>query len=312
MAVDTLRLRVVDAGTPAANTSPSSQPLDRGRWNDFGIGLLRQGDLQGARRAFTRVTELDPEYADGWVNLARVALQEGLLEEATQAVAKSLAIDPDLAKSHYFLGVVLKEQGQYDRALEHMRRAAAQYPRDRVVRNGIGRILFLQRQFADAVEELQHVISIDPEDLMAHYNLMLCYRGLGENDKADAERRLYERFKADEDAQMILGPYLRENPDDNRMRQRIPEQVSVSSQMIAKETALRRQHGDPHVVLPGQAAEYARRTIERGLRLIQSGQGADRYLGPVEAESVQPTKMVPTKSSKQAYKGKGNDGRAGS
>ncbi len=317
MALDTLQLRVVDSGAASTNASPAGQQLDRGRWNDFGIGLLRQGDLQGARRAFTRVTDLDPAYADGWVNRARVALREGLLEEAATALDQSLTIDPNLAKSHYFLGVVLKEQGQYDNALEHMRRAAEQYPRDRVVRNGIGRILFLQRRFADAVEELQHVISIDPEDLMAHYNLMLCYRGLGENDKADAERRLYERFKADEDAQMILGPYLRDNPDDNRMRQRIHEQISVSPQMIAREIELRRRDGDPHVVLPGQAAEYARRVIERGQRLIEAGEGADRYLGPVEAETVRPTRMEPDKSGKQShdkqvYKGNIEDGRAGS
>ena len=311
MAVDTLQLRVVVAGATAVNASPPGQRIDRERWNDFGIGLLRQGDLQGARRAFTKVTELEPDYADGWVNRARVALREGLLEEASAALEQSLAIDPELAKSHYFLGVALKEQGEYDRALEHMRLAAAQYPRDRVVRNGIGRILFLQRRFVEAVEELQHVIAIDPEDLMAHYNLMLCYRGLDQNDKADEERRLYERFKADEDAQMILGPYLRDNPEDNRMRQPIHEQVSASRETIARETEIRRRNGDPHVVLPGQAAEYARRIVERGRRLIEAGHGAERYLGPVEAEAVRPTRMEPTRSGKQAYR-ESDDGGAGS
>jgi tetratricopeptide (TPR) repeat protein len=327
MALDTLRLRVVDSAATTANQSPAGETVDRGRWNDFGIGLLRQGDLQGARRAFTKVTDLDPDYADGWVNLARVALREGLLDDAESALNQSLAIAPDLAKSHYFLGVVRKEQGQYDAALEHMHRARLQYPRDRVVRNSIGRILFLQRNFADAVEELQQVLSIDPEDLMAHYNLMLCYRGLGKNEEADAQRRLYERFKADEDAQMILGPYLRDNPEDNRMRQKIHEQVSASAQTIVRESALRRQHGDPHVVLPGQAAAYAHRVIERGRRLIEAGEGSNRHLGPVEAESVQPTPMPSTvneaakgnkavidqvKSDKQAYREDSDDGHAGS
>jgi tetratricopeptide (TPR) repeat protein len=283
---DSATLRVVDAGTPVANASPAAVPLDRERWNDYGIGLLLQGDLQGARRAFGRVTELEPSYADGWVNLARVALQEGLLDDATAALTRALEIAPELAKSHYFLGVVLKERGEYDQALGHLRRAAERYPRDRVVRNDIGRVLFLQRRFAEAVEELKRVLEIDPEDLMAHYNLMLCYRGLGQTEQADAERRLYERFKADEDTLMILGPYLRENPEDNRMRQRIHEQLSASREVIERESALRLAQGDPHVVLPGAAAEYARRVVERGRRLLDEGHGAKRHLGPVEAEAV--------------------------
>ena len=43
---------------------------DRERWNDWGIGLLLQGDLKGAEYAFRRVTEAEPDYADGWLNVA--------------------------------------------------------------------------------------------------------------------------------------------------------------------------------------------------------------------------------------------------
>ncbi len=43
---------------------------DRERWNDWGIGLLLQGDLKGAEYAFRKVTEAEPGYADGWLNLA--------------------------------------------------------------------------------------------------------------------------------------------------------------------------------------------------------------------------------------------------
>ena len=41
----------------------------RERWNDYGIGLLLQGDLKDAEAAFLKVTEMDPGYADGWVNV---------------------------------------------------------------------------------------------------------------------------------------------------------------------------------------------------------------------------------------------------
>ena len=81
----------------------------RGRLNDYGIGLLLQGDLKGAEAAFLRVTRIDPGYADGWVNVGRARLTEGNLAGAEEALRKALAIDPNLAKTHFFLGSVLKE-----------------------------------------------------------------------------------------------------------------------------------------------------------------------------------------------------------
>jgi tetratricopeptide (TPR) repeat protein len=100
-----------------------------------------------------------------------------------------------------------------------LRKAAAQYPRDRVVVNQIGRVLFLKRQYAPAIEEFKKVLKIDPEDLQAHYNLMLCYQGLGSAPWLRRSRPLYKRFKADESAQFITGPYRQLHPDDNNERQ---------------------------------------------------------------------------------------------
>ena len=125
---------------------------------------------------------------------------------------KALAMAPRLAKAHYFLGTALKTLGRYDEALDHLRVAAAQYPRDRVVLNQIGRIQFLQRRFDEAIATLQQVLLVDPEDLQAHYNLMLSYQGAGNAALAAREQALYTRFKADETAQAITGPYRLKSP----------------------------------------------------------------------------------------------------
>jgi tetratricopeptide (TPR) repeat protein len=91
----------------------------------------------------------------------------------------------------------------------------------------VGRILFLQRKYADAVNLLQSVLAVDPEDLQAHYNLMLCYNGLGDEKQAHEHEVRYLRFKADEASQAITGPYRQLNPEDNNERQGIHEHVSV-------------------------------------------------------------------------------------
>jgi len=99
----------------------------------------------------------------------------------------------------------------------------AQYPRDRVALNNLGRVLFLKRNYAEAVNMLQQVLAIDPEDLQAHYNLMLSYNGMGQQKLAKEHEARYMRFKADESSQAITGPYRQLHPEDNNERQQIHE-----------------------------------------------------------------------------------------
>jgi len=226
MAENEAVLKVVDADLELPPREPYLDPSVRERWNDYGIGLLLQGDLKSAEAAFLKVTQMEPEYADGWVNVARARINEGASAAAEEVLRRALEVDPDLAKTHFFMALALKARGEYDAALGHLRSAAAQYPRDRVVRNQMGRLLFLKREFAAAVEEFRQVLTIDPENLQAHYNLMLCYQGLGETDKKERHETLYKRFKADESAQFITGPYRKLHPYDNNERQSVHEHGS--------------------------------------------------------------------------------------
>jgi Flp pilus assembly protein TadD len=216
-------LLVAAKGASLTGSKPYLDASVRERWNDFGIGLLLQGDLRGAEAAFSKVVAMDPPYADGPVNVARVHIQEGNMAAAIPMLEQALEIDPKLAKTHYFMAIALKTLGRYDEALTHLKTAAAQYPRDRVVLGQIGRVQFLQRQFDDAIASLERVLMVDPEDLFAHYNLMLCYQGLGKSELAAREQTLYLRFKADESAQAITGPFRLKSAADNNERQQVHE-----------------------------------------------------------------------------------------
>jgi Flp pilus assembly protein TadD len=226
LATATAKLAVNSSDAGQAQTKVDASDWER--WNDYGIGLLLQGDLKGADAAFTRATEANPENPDGYVNIGRTRVQEGDIEGAREALNRALALSPNLARAHFFYARVLRAEGRYDEALSHLRTVIAQYPRDRVVRNDAGRILFLQKKYAEAIREFEYVLTIDPEDLQAHYNLMLCYNGLGQQDRALEHQKRYLRFKADESAQAITGPYRLKNPEDNNERQAIHEHVSAA------------------------------------------------------------------------------------
>lgn len=212
-------------------TKPDAQ--DKERWNDYGIGLLRQGDLKGAEAAFLSVVKIAPNYMDGYVNIARCRIQEGNHNSAEEVLKKAQELqeklhpkNPNRAKVDYFYALTQKSQGKYDVALKHLHIAAKQFPRDKRVRNEIGRILYLERRYAEATKEFEKTLEVDPEDVDAHYHLMLSYRALKDQLKAVKAQKLYLRFKLDESVDPITGIGRRANPHANMERQKIREHLS--------------------------------------------------------------------------------------
>ena len=218
---------VIHVGERDDEWSPQVQPTDWERWNDYGIGLLLQGDLRGAEHAFRRAVDADPEHPDGWLNVARSMVEEGRTSDAEPFLDKALELSPGLPRALYFRALARRAAGDYDGALEDLRVASAEYPRDRVVLNEIANILFLRREYSAAVEVLDRVAEIDPEDLQMHYTRMRCYRGLGDLEAAEREEALFLRYKADESAQTRTAELRRASPEDNNERQAIHEHVSA-------------------------------------------------------------------------------------
>ncbi len=255
LAENEVTLPVVAHNSPAAAPKTIALKDEWQRWNDYGIGLFLQGDLKGAAAAFQKVTEADPNNPDGWVNIGRCAVQEGDMERARTVLEKALSLSPTLARANYFYARVLRSDGNYDGAAARLRIVLRQYPRDRVALNDFGRILFLQRKYQEAVKTLQSVLAIDPEDLQAHYNLMLCYNGLGNEKLAKEHESRYLRFKADESSQAITGPYRQSHPEDNNERQAVHEHVSVPLPALThhvERAALRQAQRRLAAVRPGK------------------------------------------------------------
>ena len=217
----------LEVGEREAAWAPHVDAADWERWNDYGIGLLLQGDLRGAEHAFLRATEADPARPDGWLNVARAMVEEGRTAEAGPHIEKALALSPGLPRALYYRALARRAAGEYDGALADLRQAAESYPRDRVVLNEIANILFLRREYEEAVEVLDRVARIDPEDLQMHYTRMRCYRGMGDLESARREEALFLRYKADESAQTRTAEIRRASPEDNNERQRIHDHVSA-------------------------------------------------------------------------------------
>ena len=230
IAQDTLTLPI-DGLVAAASNEPSKIP-EWQRWNDYGIGLLNKGDrgsekgeLIQASHAFAQVEKLGR--FDGPVNLARVYYKEGRLDDAVEALQRAAKFDPPPPRwtVAWFNGLVNKQNGYLDKAITEFRSILEdRYPeldqrgfdfsRDYEVINELGQTLFerakMERGEANkvareailrqAVERFQKTLSIDAENVPAHYNLALIYEQLGDAKLAAEHRALHERYRVDDNA----------------------------------------------------------------------------------------------------------------
>ena len=215
-------------GLPEPNQASPIVPWQR--WNDYGIGLLLEGnkgaskgELIQAAEAFSHVEALGRP--DGPLNLARVHYKEGRLDDAITALQRAADFDPPAPRwvLAWLNGQVSKQAGDLDQAIADYRSILNdRYPelderhfdftKDYVVLNELGQTLFerakqeraspehRRRFLEEAVAEFQRTLEIDPENATAHYNLALIHEMLGDGKRAAEHRDLHERFRVDDNA----------------------------------------------------------------------------------------------------------------
>jgi tetratricopeptide (TPR) repeat protein len=220
-----------DSGKAICTVTNSPSPIPEWqRWNDYGIGLLlegntgaEKGELIQAAQAFEQVEKLGR--ADGPVNLARVYFKEGRLEEAVAALQRAAKCEPPAPRwiVAWFSGLVNKQNGLLDDAIKNFRsiledrypeldRRGFDFSKDYEVLNELGQTYYerakaergnpaRQREFLNAgAEAFQKTLAIDSENLTAHYTLALIYTQLADETKAAYHRREHQKYLPDYNA----------------------------------------------------------------------------------------------------------------
>jgi len=215
------------------------------RWNDYGIGLLREGNA-GADRGELRQAEFAFRQVEaqgdgkGALNLARVYFKEGLLEEAAAALNRAGNGDPAAPpwSIAWFSALIDRENGHLDAAIETLESIAEtrfndarargfDFSRDIRVLNELGRAEYersrllrgkaREEQRRAALERARDwfdkTLEIEPEDLAAHHNLALVCAALGDEQAAGQHRLLREKYHPDDHAvEQAVAAHRSSNP----------------------------------------------------------------------------------------------------
>jgi Flp pilus assembly protein TadD len=88
----------------------------------YGRMLLDGEDLEGARKQFGRVVELDPKNAEGLYSLALLELETKQYKSGDQHLKQLLKLRPGEQNAYYYLGYSALEQDDSDAALQWYRK----------------------------------------------------------------------------------------------------------------------------------------------------------------------------------------------
>ena len=102
---------------------------------------------------------------------------------------------------------------QLDEAENNIRAVLSAFPRDRISLQQLGELCKIKRDYQAALDCFGKILQIDPEDLGAHYNLMLVYRKLGRNEEARREAKIFADLKDDPSALSLANQFLHKHPE---------------------------------------------------------------------------------------------------
>ena len=153
-------------------------------WNILGAANKGLNRVADASNAFRRVTELNPDYADGYHNLGIVLQDQGKFDEAIASYTKALAVKPNHVGAYFNMGNALQNQGMLDEAIEAYNKALSLKPDFAEAYNNIGNAIQGQGMLDDAIEAYKKAVAIKPDFAEAYNNMGATLKNQGKLDEA--------------------------------------------------------------------------------------------------------------------------------
>src|SRR5689334_1275568 len=105
------------------------RPGDARALHFLGLLTFHQGDVEGGIRLVTQSLESEPRNAKGWNALGGMFIAADQPVEAKRAYQRSTEVAPEVAEGWYNIAICLRNEGDVDGAVAHLRESLLRDPR---------------------------------------------------------------------------------------------------------------------------------------------------------------------------------------
>jgi tetratricopeptide (TPR) repeat protein len=207
------RTRILKIGDNQPEAPDPADNPDWMRWNNLGIALLDQFQYAESVAAFTEVIKLRYDYADAYTNVGLTEIVWEKYDSARTAIRRALTLSPDNARALYYDGLLQRRAGNTEKEIADFRRVVEKFPQSRDARRELGITYYQQKDEKAALEQFEALQQIDPDDLVAHYNLSILYRRMGRPKEAAEQQAMFVDKKVDPGAPTYSLNFLRIHPE---------------------------------------------------------------------------------------------------
>lgn len=170
--------------------------LNPALWQKLYYAQLEKGDSAGALGSLKFYTLLEPENAEGWLELAW--LLAARKDPQALVVTDSLQKVQDVTvrtKAHYLKGIYFENIGRWDTAIQIFDSViVSNYTyADAYMEKGV--IQHDQKKYAEALKTFQQAFLIRKNDPEIFLWISRCYEGLGNKAEAEDWMKKYEALK---------------------------------------------------------------------------------------------------------------------
>ncbi len=150
-----------------------------------------------AAESWTRVTEIEPSFAEAQYNLGVALSKLSRYEDAVVHFEKTIDLNPYFVNGYYAMGNSYLHLNRNKEAIEQYQKALELNPDDPGVHHNLGVAYSAAGDVQKAIESYEKTLEIDPNYMRAYQNLISVYTREGETAKAaEAQKKLADYVKA--------------------------------------------------------------------------------------------------------------------
>ena len=166
----------------------------------IGSLMLLMDDGQGAVKELERAIELNPTLPTLHAWHGRALLRMGDSEKARAAFTVELADNPNDFDSNLFMGTLLRQDKQFEEAQRYLKRAVQLRPREQYAHYHLSAVLAALGKPDEARPLLEGVVKEYPDFVEARVLLASVYYRLNRKEDGDRERAAVQRLNSEQQA----------------------------------------------------------------------------------------------------------------